>query len=319
MLSLNPKISVIVPVYDTEKYLRRCIDSILAQTFTDFELLLIDDGSKDSSGAICDEYAAKDSRVRVFHKENGGVSSARNVGLDNMRGEWVTFADSDDWVRPQWLQCFMNCDDEYDLVEQGFETDCANKQKNKLYGIAFDGKVEAGLIELFRNNCLGYLWVKRFRASIIRRHALRFDCKLHFQEDEVFLLSYAAHSNKMISKTNYNYVYYYPNANKYKSELNYNWFYITESLLRKSLVLYCAKNDIVLYYVNSYTDALIDLYERKQKGRRGYLKRYRNVAGKLLIESRLYPITRYLIYLDPLYIISYLVLNIHTTFKHVNQ
>lgn len=76
----SPKISVIVPVYNTEKYLRRCVDSILAQTFTDFELLLIDDGSKDCSGAICDEYAAMDSRVRVFHQLNGGVSSARNYG-----------------------------------------------------------------------------------------------------------------------------------------------------------------------------------------------------------------------------------------------
>ena len=80
-------VSIIVPVYNTEKFLHRCIDSILAQTYTDFELLLIDDGSKDSSGAICDEYAAKDARVKVFHKENGGVSSARNLGLDNARGE----------------------------------------------------------------------------------------------------------------------------------------------------------------------------------------------------------------------------------------
>ena len=91
-------ISIIVPVYNTEKYLHRCIDSVLAQTYQDFELLLIDDGSKDSSGAICDEYAAQDTRVRVFHKENGGVSSARNVGLDLAQGEWVTFVDSDDYI-----------------------------------------------------------------------------------------------------------------------------------------------------------------------------------------------------------------------------
>lgn len=82
----NPKISVIVPIYNTEKYLHRCVDSILSQTFTDFELLLIDDGSTDSSGAICDEYAVMDSRVRVFHKENGGVSSARNLGIGNRKG-----------------------------------------------------------------------------------------------------------------------------------------------------------------------------------------------------------------------------------------
>ena len=93
-----PKISVIVPVYNAEKYLHRCIDSILSQTFTDFELLLINDGSKDNSAVFCDEYATRDSRVRVFHKENGGVSSARNLGLDNAKGEWIAFVDSDDWL-----------------------------------------------------------------------------------------------------------------------------------------------------------------------------------------------------------------------------
>ena len=95
-----PKISVIVPVYNTEKYLHRCIDSVLAQTYKDFELLLIDDGSKDSSGAICDEYAARDSRVKVFHKENGGVSSAGNAGLAIASGDWIMHLDGDDWIAP---------------------------------------------------------------------------------------------------------------------------------------------------------------------------------------------------------------------------
>ena len=95
-----PKISVIVPVYNTEKYLHRCIDSVLAQTYKDFELLLIDDGSKDSSGAICDEYAAQDTRVGVFHKENGGVSSARNAGLAIASGDWIMHLDGDDWIAP---------------------------------------------------------------------------------------------------------------------------------------------------------------------------------------------------------------------------
>lgn len=110
----NPKISVIVPVYNAEKYLHRCIDSILNQTFPDFELLLIDDGSKDQSGEICDEYAKKDSRVKVFHKENGGVSSARNVGIDNAVGEYICFCDSDDWVEKTWLLSFFErmCDND---------------------------------------------------------------------------------------------------------------------------------------------------------------------------------------------------------------
>lgn len=100
----SPKISVIVPVYNAESTIRRCVDSILAQTFTDFECLLIDDGSKDQSGEICDEYAEKDRRIRVFHKENGGVSSARNMGLDNAKGEWITFVDSDDWIEPDMVE-----------------------------------------------------------------------------------------------------------------------------------------------------------------------------------------------------------------------
>ena len=99
-----PKISVIVPVYKAESYLHRCVDSILAQTFTDFEVLLIDDGSPDKSGVICDEYAKKDSRVHVFHKENGGVSSARQCGIDNAQGEYTIHADPDDWVEPNMLE-----------------------------------------------------------------------------------------------------------------------------------------------------------------------------------------------------------------------
>ena len=99
-----PKVSVIVPVYKAEKYINRCIDSILAQTFTDWELLLIDDGSPDRSGEICDEYAENDPRIRVFHKANGGVSSARQMGQEEAVGEYTIHADPDDWVEPTMLE-----------------------------------------------------------------------------------------------------------------------------------------------------------------------------------------------------------------------
>lgn len=95
---MSELISIIVPVFNTEKYLDKCIQSILGQTYSNIELLLIDDGSTDSSGAICDKYVTQDSRVRVFHKPNEGVSIARNWGLDNAKGEWITFVDSDDWI-----------------------------------------------------------------------------------------------------------------------------------------------------------------------------------------------------------------------------
>ena len=99
-----PTVSVIVPVYKVEKYLHRCVDSILAQTFTDFELLLVDDGSPDKCGTICDEYAAMDARVRVFHQKNQGVSVARNRALESAVGEFITFIDSDDWLAENYLQ-----------------------------------------------------------------------------------------------------------------------------------------------------------------------------------------------------------------------
>lgn len=106
---MSSSISIIVPVYKAEAYLHRCVDSLLAQAFTDFEVLLIDDGSPDRSGEICDDYARKDARVRVFHQTNGGVSVARQRGVENANGEWITFVDADDYL-PQKVckQCICS-------------------------------------------------------------------------------------------------------------------------------------------------------------------------------------------------------------------
>ena len=102
------KLSIIVPVYKVEPYLRRCVDSILAQTFRDFEVILVDDGSPDNCGAICDEYAAKDARVKVLHKANGGLSDARNAGLDIAQGEYIGFVDSDDYIAPDMYETLLD-------------------------------------------------------------------------------------------------------------------------------------------------------------------------------------------------------------------
>ena len=99
------EVSIIVPVYQVEKYIRQCVDSILAQTFTDFELILVDDGSKDMSGKICDEYAGMDGRVKVIHKENGGLSDARNIGMDQAVAHYFMFVDSDDYIAPTMVEC----------------------------------------------------------------------------------------------------------------------------------------------------------------------------------------------------------------------
>ena len=110
-------VSIIVPVYNAELTIRRCVDSICAQKFSDFELILINDGSTDLSGVICEKYAASDSRIIVIHKENGGVSSARNAGLKYAKGEWITFIDADDEVTPSYLENMIsNGADDVDLV-----------------------------------------------------------------------------------------------------------------------------------------------------------------------------------------------------------
>lgn len=129
--SMNmPRVSIIVPVYKAEAYLHRCVDSVLAQTFTDFELLLIDDGSPDRSGEICDEYAQKDSRIRVIHKTNGGVSSARQRGQDVACGKYTIHVDPDDWVEPTMLEELYQKakDDNADMVICDYYTNEGSQQ-----------------------------------------------------------------------------------------------------------------------------------------------------------------------------------------------
>ncbi len=118
----EPLLSVIVPVYNVEAYLNRCVDSILAQTYRNLEIILVDDGTKDHSDEICDVYAAMDSRVRVIHKENGGLSSARNAGLDIARGEYIGFVDSDDWIEPEMYAHMVAC-----LLKYGAKVACAGR------------------------------------------------------------------------------------------------------------------------------------------------------------------------------------------------
>lgn len=212
---MNVQISVIVPVYNTEKYLHRCVDSILSQTFKDFELLLIDDGSTDKSGEICDEYAQKDERVKVWHKENGGVSSARNIGLDAAKGEWVTFSDSDDKLEEDWLSTFSKNMNGYDAVVSGFNILTRNGTRPVAMKIHSENPVLVADY-LNRNHIFGFLWCKCFQRSLIEKNRLRFNEKLFFLEDEDFVLRYWAESNKVkiVPRTTYN--YYFPNYdNKY--------------------------------------------------------------------------------------------------------
>ena len=144
-----PLISIIVPIYNSEETLNRCVDSILNQTFHDWELLLIDDGSTDKSGEICDEYAATDSKIKVFHKENGGVSLARNLGMDNAKGIWIAFCDSDDYVDENWLNLFVeNLSPGISFIVQFFKMP-GNDKCSFSHNVISYNDIYAGLCEMY--------------------------------------------------------------------------------------------------------------------------------------------------------------------------
>lgn len=187
-----PLISVIIPVYNTEKYLPQCIESVLAQTFTDFELLLIDDGSKDSSGSICDEYAKRDHRIRVFHKENGGVSSARNVGLDNAAGAWIAFADSDDLLMPNALQVLYQ-----EMKRTGADIVVANaiKKIGEHYSKPFLDITNGTSSDIIPSIKHFALWGYLIRRDIIANHNIRFIEGLAYSEEHLFLYQIARFSH----------------------------------------------------------------------------------------------------------------------------
>lgn len=233
-------ISIIIPIYNAERYLHKCIDSILAQTFTEFELLLINDGSTDKSGEICNEYISRDLRLKVFHKRNGGVSSARNLGLDNALGKWVTFVDSDDFVKSDWLDIYIHSiEKEAQLLVQGFNYNTKNK-KNYFVTIEEECYLESvgmALRKLYDKKMVGYIWNKLFENRIIQKYNIRFNEIYKIREDEDFVLSYLIEiQNVKFIKGDGGYVYEMPDfSSKYK---NLSDFWCISDLIHKSKNIY---------------------------------------------------------------------------------
>lgn len=205
-------ISIIVPVYNVEYYLRDCVDSVLGQSYGNFELILVDDGSKDKSGAICDEYAAKDNRIKVIHQQNAGVSSARNVALSLAQGEWITFIDSDDWVDADFLENYhLDENENADMICQGLKY-IGNKTMLEKKRIQFQDVVivvpdyEHHMVS---NNVLefGVTVCKCFRQNIIKEYAISFNPEISYHEDHLFTFDYLSHTRMiaLVSECGYNY------------------------------------------------------------------------------------------------------------------
>ena len=198
-------ISIIVPVYNTEHYLPRCIDSILDQSFTDFELLLIDDGSTDGSGKICDAYAEKDNRIRVLHKENGGVSSARNLGLRVAAGNWICFVDSDDELMPDGLQVMADgISDEVSMVMAGYHEYEDDRLMVDTGVMDVKGRVidrKEALLMMYPSEdkvYMGYSVAKLFNRELVNRFGTSFNEKIAIKEDTLFVVAYLCQSEKPV-------------------------------------------------------------------------------------------------------------------------
>lgn len=220
-------ISIIVPVYNAEQHLHSCIDSILAQSYADFELMLVDDGSTDNSGAICDEYASRDTRVRVFHKVNGGVSSARNLGLDNAQGEYIAFCDADDYVGTEWLAAYRDAMERMvDFIAQGFYKIVDDDTVENVLP-PFAGTSKEGLQELVKrlvsSSCFGYIWVCAFRRELIESYKIRFDENSAFTEDAQFIGKYLEYTASFEYVGEANYYYLAPDIRKkYVDDTSYS-------------------------------------------------------------------------------------------------
>lgn len=244
-----PLISIIVPAYNAEKYIHRCIDSILSQTFIDFELLIINDGSTDGTKKICDEYASNDHRIRVFHKKNGGVSSARNHGLDNMHGEWIMFVDADDYIPQDAIER---------MVKQTKDSDCLCFCFGVLYGnddsweeYPFHLSPDTYKFDEIIRATLKYEYITGPYAKLIKRSVLdiiRFNENLCIGEDLLFNIQIALKVKKIMICDDV--VYYYTN--------NPNSAMHSDNMFDKYLVLSnCINNYFEENYIaNRYSEEL---------------------------------------------------------------
>lgn len=261
------KLSIIIPVYDSEKFLSRCIDSILSQSFENFELIIVDDGSTDRSGTICDYYKNKDQRVIVVHQKNAGVSNARNVGLELARGEYVQFVDADDYIERNFLENLKSYIELYSspsIIFWGFKGEkhgiVVKDYKHKLKYANTPVDLIDSIISLEYNNLFGWAWNKIYRRDIILKNKILFNTDISLHEDHLFSLEYIKFVEDLLILDISPYHYDTSSDNSLvKKLLPYNEYKIIKSLILEYelevLNLY-QKYVTTKYYFNKKNDLL---------------------------------------------------------------
>lgn len=203
---MSPKFSIIIPIYNIELYLQECLDSVLAQTIEDFEVIAVDDGSTDESGRILDDYANRDFRITAIHKDNKGVGSARNEGIKKAKGEYLCFVDGDDVLASTYLQVLYDAVGIADSSLGGFKT-FGVLVKNSLVVTPETNKIETLEDQLYRFYDIKdrfpqrYIWNRMFKASVIRANQIAFREDIYYKEDGLFLVQYLCRSNGLVGMT----------------------------------------------------------------------------------------------------------------------
>ena len=251
-----PFVSIIVPVYNVEKHLSRCLDSLLNQSYSNFEILLINDGSTDNSGQICDVYQAKSDKIRVFHLENGGVSKARNYGIENAKGDFIQFVDSDDYVNETYISSMIDQikDKSVDLLISGImQVQLTNHKLTLLKeiistnnGLYKKKDLKHIMSDLIDSSYINYCYSKLISRKMLIENKIRFDISISLGEDTLFVLDVIRHSQYIyiLSRAEYNYLIHSNDTLTYK--FRPDKFDVLNDLSRKILD-FCIEED---YYTD---------------------------------------------------------------------
>lgn len=258
----NPLVSIIVPVYNVEQHITKCIESLLSQDYFNYEVILINDGSTDSSGEICNAYQAKSDKIRVFHLNNSGVSNARNYGIEQSKGDFIQFVDSDDYVDKTYISSMINItkDNKVDLVISGIqqmklagnEITLLKQMKCNKNGLYMKPELKHIMSDLIDTSYINYCYAKLISKSVLYENNIRFDKNISLGEDTLFVLNVLKHSNctYILSEAKYFYLIHSNNTLTYK--FRNDKFDILNNLSKK-LKDFCIQEG---FYTNAVRDTL---------------------------------------------------------------
>lgn len=270
------KVSIIVPVYNTEKYLRRCFDSLINQKYRCFEIIVIDDGSKDNSGRICDEYAEKYSEFYVYHIQNGGVSNARNIGISKAKGKYLTFVDSDDYIYHDFLSELITFSHkDFDLIQSGlsyFNEHSSELTMERLTYKEFDLNIKEDCLALSSIKLITSPCCKLYKRSLIVSNNLKFDTSISFGEDRDFNIRLLSHINTAIALPYVGYKYRRGITSSLSQDSKYEKLFIIDldywqnlyAFLEEKGCIELSKTYLVSRLYHIYNDRLSQIISSKQ-------------------------------------------------------